>query len=140
MLVGNGGIALELAHSLRGVEVGVVLGVCSMAGAHHLCLGSSMCRGIDIKLRSSTRLLLCRLCVMTGSHGCPGPGRHQAAALGTLPASHPSLAGEPSQLDTCPFLAGLQVLQAVWATQLRSAQATRGLTGLTHASCWLKCR
>ena len=34
--MGNGGIALELAHSLRGVEVGVVLGVCSMLGAHHL--------------------------------------------------------------------------------------------------------
>ena len=44
-MVGNGGIALELAHSLRGVEVGLELGVCSRVDAHHLCLGSVMYRG-----------------------------------------------------------------------------------------------
>ena len=81
VLVGNGGIALELAHSIRGVEVGLVLGVCSRVGAHHSCLGSSMCRGHRhqaVQLLQSRELLLCRLGFLNESHGCFGPGRHQA--------------------------------------------------------------
>ena len=127
--MGNGGIALELAHSLRGVEVGLVLGVCSMVGAHHFCLGPAMCRGHwhqAVQLLSSGELLLCRLCFMTESHGCFGPGRNQATPSGTLLATAPSPAGEPGQLDRCLFLAQLQGFWVIWAALFRTVQADRG--------------